>query len=224
MKNLLLLALLSSFGLKTLTAQNINWKWAENERRHYAHLNLGYDFGITTQLGYNYLVTNKKPILLTVDYSVPMGAQLFDDFKLRLGGQVQTLMYKDFGVSIKALAATKRHETDMVRMADIGLETSIVLGYYKPTWHIASEFGLMKPIASHLMHAEVTKENFPSISDGWYTSTGGHYFYGLQGGKSLNKGLDISLRIGATKAQGTGKDAIIPKYAQIGFIKKFGPS
>lgn len=221
MKNTFLLFLLSFLAVQTSQAQNMNWKWADSERPYYAHLNLGYDFGFTTQVGYNYFTTIKKPVLLTVDYSLPMGKQLFDDFKFRLGGQVQALEYKNFVLSLKMLGNVKRYETEMVRMSDFGAETSLLMGYYKPKWHVAAELGLMKAFTSHVKHGDVIKENFPAVADGWYGPSGGYYFYGLQAGKSITQGLDMSFRIGSTDALGNDKDALINKYAQIGLMKKF---
>lgn len=221
MKNTFLLLLLSFLGMQTVQAQNINWKWADTQKHHYAHLNLGYDFGFTTQIGYNYLTTIKKPVLLTVDYSFPMGNQLFDDFKFRLGGQVQAVEYKNFILSAKVLGNFKRHETAMVRMSNFGAETSILMGYYKPKWHIVAEAGLMTALSSNVKHSDIVKDNFPDVADGWYAPSGGYYFYGLQAGKSITQGLDMSFRIGSTDALGSDKDAIINKYVQIGLMKKF---
>lgn len=221
MKYLLNIAVFSFLALNGVQAQNINWKWAEGDNRHYGHVNFGYDFGITTQLGYSYLTQIKKPLLLTADYSFPMGKDLLDDHKIRLGGQIQAFEQGNLMLTVKLYGSLKRHETNFVRMFNLGLETSGLLGFYKPKWHIAAELGWMKPATSHLKHSGALKDNFPSVTDGWYTSNGGYYFYGIQAGKSITKSWDLSLNVGATNAINDHKEAIIARYARIGLLKMF---
>jgi hypothetical protein len=65
------------------------------------------------------------------------------------------------------------------------------------------------------------KAKFPDIKDGWYVPTGGHYYYGVQGGKTLGETLDLNLRLGATSAQFHDEDALIPYYLQLGMGVRF---
>jgi hypothetical protein len=97
----------------------------------------------------------------------------------------------------------------------------VLAGYYKPTWHAAGEFGFDKSITSHLKHSDIMRTNYPEIRDGWYIPSGGHYYYGIQAGKSLGEYLDLSLRLGATNAQDDDENAVLPYYLQLGLGIKF---
>lgn len=206
----------------TLTfSQNLNWLSKNETNKSLAYLNFGYDFGITTQVGYGHKLDVFRPILLTADYSFPMGKNLMDDFKVRLGGQILIIEKGNFGLSAKVYGIFRRHETSFVRMASFGSEMAVIAGYYKPTWHIAGEFGFDKSINTHLKHSELMRENFPSIKDGWYIPSGGHYFYGIQGSKTIGEHYEISLRVGGTNAQGKDENTLLPYYAQLGFVYKF---
>ena len=55
----------------------------------------------------------------------------------------------------------------------------------------------------------VKKDNFNEISDGWYIPSGGHYFYGIQASKVIRQSYDISMRLGATNAQGNDENALL---------------
>ena len=87
MKHLVIKLLLVSVPFLT-TAQGINWKNSTSQSQHMVYLNFGYDFAMTTQIGYGYQPNTISPIWLTIDYSIPMGNQITDDFKSRLGGQI----------------------------------------------------------------------------------------------------------------------------------------
>ena len=62
---------------------------------------------------------------------------------------------------------------------------------------------------------------FPAIKDGWYVPTGGNYYFGLQGGKTVGESLDLSLRLGATRAQKHDENAVVPLYAELGLGMRF---
>jgi len=47
----------------TTKAQNINWKSLNENEKHLAYLNFGYDFGITTQVGYGYKLNSFRTII-----------------------------------------------------------------------------------------------------------------------------------------------------------------
>ncbi len=216
-----LITILAMMSVSFSYAQNINWSSIQEDQKHLSYLNFAYDFGVTTQVGYGRQLDLFRPFLLTADYSFPMGKNLVDDFKVRLGGQVSIYELNNFTFSAKLLGLFRRHQTNFVSMASFGTEMSALLGYYKPTWHIAGEFGFDKSILTRLKHMELIRENFPAISDGWFIPSGGHFFYGLQGSKTIGNRFDLSLRVGATNAQSKEEDALLPYYAQLGLVYKF---
>jgi len=204
-----------------LPAQNINWSSLHEGDRTLTYLNFGYDFGLVTQLGYAHKIQGAKPILLTADYSFPMGKDLTDDFKMRIGGQLPLVAKNNFKFSAKAYGVFRRHETALIRMASFGSDLGIVAGYYKAKWHLAVEYGFDKSVSTHLKHASTMRENYPDIQDGWYLPSGGHHYYGIQVGYALGEKMALSLRAGSTNAQSTDQDALLPSYAQLGLVYSF---
>ncbi len=221
MKKTVIIAILFIATIKVSYAQNINWRSLDEDNQNLIYLNVGYDFGVTTQIGYARTLNSFKPILLSIDYSFPMGENLIDDFKVRFGGQIEIFEKNGFSASAKIYGNFRRYESELVRIASFGSELSILAGYYKTTWHIAGEFGFDKSITSHLKNSDIMRDNYPDIKDGWYIPSGGNFFYGIQGSKKIGKTLDISLRAGLTNAQGKHEDAILPYYIQIGLNKRF---
>lgn len=221
MKKIIILIIFSVFLIGSVYSQNVNWRWLNDESPNHVHLKIGYDFGVTTQFGYSRYIKIIKPVLLTVDYSFPMGHIIFDDFKIRYGGQAEIVEWKNFIASFKLFGNFKRHETELVRIFNFGIESSMLVGYYKPSWHLALEFGIIKAIISNLKHSGIVKENYPAIQDGWFKSPGGYFNYGIQSSKTIGDSFDLSFRIGFTNAFGNDKNAILPHYAQAGIMKRF---
>lgn len=201
--------------------QNINWSSINDQQKTLTYLNFGYDFGVTTQIGYGKKIDAFRPIVWTADFSFPKGKNLIDDFKGRLGGQLSIFKKNDFILSAKLYGTFKRHQTELVRMVNFGSEMSAIMGYYKPTWHLAGELGFDKSIISELKHSEEMVNNFPSITNGWFIPSGGHFYYGIQASKTIGTHFELSLRAGATNAQKNDENALLPIYTQFGLIYKF---
>ena len=203
-------------------AQDANWKSLSSEQSSLVSFQFGYNYGVTGQLGYGRVANIVNPVLLTLDFSFPMGEKQVDDFKIRCGGHIELLEKKGFILSAKMLANFRRYQTTMVRIASFGADFSALAGYYQSTWHTAVEVGFDKAISSHLKHSILMRETvYSDIQDGWYVPTGGNWYYGFTGSKSLGPKYDITGRVGATNAQNNDEDALLPFYLQFGLNIKF---
>ncbi|MCD8498008.1 MAG: hypothetical protein LRZ85_08005, partial [Alphaproteobacteria bacterium] len=105
----------------------------------------------------SYTINAFRPILLSMDFSAPMGEDLVDDFKVRYGGQIELIAINNFALTAKILGNFRRHETDVVRVVGFGAEFGALLGYYRPGWHIAGEFGFDKSVITHLKHSSIPR-------------------------------------------------------------------
>ena len=202
-------------------SQNINWRSLREDQPNVVQLNVGYDFGVTSQVSYARTFDLVRPALLGVDFSFPMGSNLLDDFKVRLGGQVEVVEFHGFSATIKISSVFRRYQTELVRIVSFGSDFAVLAGYYTPTWSVGGEFGFDKSITSQIKNSEIMRAYFPGIKDDWYLPTGGHYYYGIQGGKTLGESIDLSLRLGATNAQFNDENAVLPLYLQLGMGMRF---
>ena len=221
MKKILLALIVVAVLSEDSYSQNINWRSLDNGQTNIMQFNFGYDFGATSQVSYNYYIDGFRPITLGLDYSLPMGNVLFDDFKVRYGAQIEIAEWEGFSLTAKIYSNFKRYKTALVRTITFGSDFSVVAGYYTSTWNAALEYGFDKSIISHFKHSDIMKENVPAVKDGWYIPTGGHHYYGIQGSKTIGETFDVSLRLGQTKAQFKDEEAILPFYLQLGLGIRF---
>ena len=202
-------------------SQNVNWRSLREDQPNIIQLNFGYDYGVTAQVAYNRSLSMIRPVVVGLDFSVPMGNVLLDDFKVRLGGQMEIVALDGFSATIKISSVFRRYQTQLVRIASFGSDFGLVAGYYSNSWYAAGEFGFDKSITSYLKHSDVMRTYFPGIKDGWYIPSGGNYYYGVQGGKTIGDSFELSLRLGATTAQDRDENAVLPYYAQLGLGMRF---
>ena len=110
---------------------------------------------------------------------------------------------------------------DFVRLVNFGSDMSGIVGYYRPKWFVAGEFGFDKAIVTHFRHSKAYKDQYPGVVDGWYEpATGGNLYYGLQAGFSFRK-QDIFLRAGKILTQDYKTTPMVPIYGQLGYNIKF---
>lgn len=203
------------------SAQTVNWRAMHVDQHNVVQFNFGYESAMTAQVGYGRTFTLLRPALFVLDYSVPMGDELLDDFRVRLGAQFEVVEIGGFSATLRILGSLRRYENPLVRIVSFGSDFAAVVGYYDAAWYAAGEFGFDKAVTSHLKHSDLMKTAFPEIKEGWYIPTGGHYYYGIQGGKTIGESLDLSLRLGATNAQDDDEDAAMIYYAQLGLGVRF---
>lgn len=201
--------------------QAINWRAIRTDHRNQISCAVGYDFGATAVIGYGRSMTLLGPAVLGLEYSFPMGRNLTDDFKVRIGGQMEVLQLGGFSAAVRGSANFRRYQMSLVRIASFGCDVGVLAGYLHPSWYAVVEGGFDKSITSHLAHSALMKDMYPAIRDGWYIPSGGNYSYGIQAGKSIGEHLDLSFRLGVTDAQGDDQDAVLPYYLQLAVGVRF---
>ena len=202
-------------------AQTFNWSSLKKDQKHILNLNVNSEYGVTYGVGYNYHLRSKLPIILNSEYSFPSGKNITDDFKTKIGGQVDLFQVGDFHFTAKLQGIFRKYENDYARLLNFGSDLSGTVGYYKKGWFVAGEIGFDKAIVTHFKHSDLYKSNYPGVRDGWYEpSTGGNLYYGIQGGLSGRK-FDVYLNAGKLTEQDFKTSPILPFYAQVGVNIKF---
>lgn len=196
-------------------SQTINWANFPEEQHHIVHLNAGLDYGMVLGVGYGYKPDTKIPVILNLGYSFPSGNKFMDDFKSKMGAQIMWYKIGNFQVSTEIQGVFRRYQNPFVRLLNFGSDLSGTIGYYKPGWFMAGEFGFDKAIVTHFNHPEKVKNNYPLIQDGWYQpSTGGNFYYGLQAGYSFIR-YDLNLKVEKLITQVLKTTPTLPFYARL---------
>ncbi len=222
MKTILVTLIIIVAAAQSGFSQDVNWRAMRMDRPNRLQLNFGYDYGAVTQMSYSHAIALPRPVVVGLHCSVPMGDQLIDDFSIRLGGQMEVVEWRGFSATVKIASIFRRCQNELVRIVSFGADFSMLVGYYDPDWHAAAEFGFDKAIATRLTHSDVMKTyGFSGIRDGWYVPTGGNFYYGIQGGKTIGNWVDVTLRFGLTDAQFDDENAMLPYYLQLGFGMSF---
>jgi hypothetical protein len=203
-------------------AQITNWRAWQGEQAHIVSVQFGLDFGFVLGVGYAYKPNTTLPILLNADITMPFGETILDDYKIRIGGQVELVRLGDFSTTFKAQGVMRRLDNVGGQYLNVGSELGVIAGVYRPTWFVAGEFTFDKTLLTNIQHNENAKKNsFQPPKDGWYSSSGGNFLYGIQGGYSFPT-LDMNARFGAVLTEDfRGTPIVLPIYGTLGMNIRF---
>jgi hypothetical protein len=221
-KSIIIITLFSLLQNK-IFAQVINWKNISKQNKHLLNVNAGGEYGITAAIGYHRLVSVKKiPLWLGGEFSMPLGNELADDFKVKLGAQIRLAAFNYFQFSARVQGVSRRYHNQSVTLFSFGSDFAGTLGYYRKHCFLGIESGFDKAIVTHFKHSEWYKRNiYDNVQDGWYEpATGGNFYYGLQGGYSIKK-TDITLKAGKLLQQDFQSQPLLPFYGQLGVNFRF---
>ncbi len=197
-------------------SQEINWHNLQKDQKHLINVNAGLDYGLSYGARYGYQLRSKIPVIGILDFSIPSGENLADDFKTRIGGYIRLYEVDNFQFSAKILGVFRRYENSYARLLNFGSDMGLVAGYYKQKWFVAGEAGFDKAIVTHFKHSATYKQNFPAVQDGWYEpATGGNFYYGIQTGLSFKRN-DIYLKAGKILTQDFNTTPMVPFHLQVG--------
>lgn len=211
---------LSLFSFNVIFSQNINWANLKKEEKHILNINSGWEYSFIFGIGYGYKLESKTPIILDASYSFPSGKTVFDDFKTKIGGQINFYQINNLRFNASIYANYRRTENPLVVLQNFGSQISTTIGYYKPKWFVAGEIGFDKAIVTHFKHTAIYREVYPDVKNGWFEpTTGGNFNFGIQGGYSFNRS-DITIRAGKVMTEDFKTTPLIPFYIQLGYNYK----
>lgn len=212
----LYLVLVFVFMIVNANTQTVNWKNLQKEQKHILSASVAADYALVYGVGYGYQLSSKLPIILNASVSIPSGSTILDDYKTKIGGQINWLQSGNFYFRSQLQGIFRRYENSYARLLNFGAVVSTTAGYYKPHWFIAADAGFDKSIVTHFKHSASYKSNFPAVKDGWYEpATGGNFYYGLQTGYSVKK-AGIYLHAGKLIEQDFKTAPMLPFYAELG--------
>lgn len=215
------IVLLVAVSLQQTNAQNYNWQKLTSETKHLAGAYVGLDYGFTYGIHYGKVVPVKKVMFIPrIEASLPIGSEPVDDYKLKIGTDVKLIQVKHWVLSTSLFFLSRRNETPIVRMYNVGSELTFKFGYYRERWLLAAELGSDNALGTHLKHGAAYKGNYSAVVDGWYQTTGANLFFGLTTGLSFKK-ADWLLSAGYITTDRFRAKPTLPFYAKLGMNYRF---
>src|SRR5262245_61484075 len=117
----LLLAVYSS------TAQTFNWNALNKEQKLIIDINVNSEYTVTYGIGYNYKLRTRLPVILNAEYSFPSGGNITDDFKTRIGGQIDWFQTGNFHFISQIHGVFRRYENEYARLVNFGSDLSAII-------------------------------------------------------------------------------------------------
>ncbi len=99
-------------------------------------------------------------------------------------------------------------------MTDVGVDASLVGGFYARRWFVALESGADFALSTHITHSDGYRmSSYPDAKDGWYADAGANIRGGAQAGIRFDR-YDVTLRVGQVR-DSTGEAPLLPFYGTL---------
>ncbi|MDZ7262525.1 MAG: hypothetical protein ONB05_10525, partial [candidate division KSB1 bacterium] len=99
----------------------------------------------------------------------------------------------------------------------LSIEEGLLLGYFSNKWYVAAAFNYEKFLLTYIEHRNWYRENvYADARNGWYSSTGGKFTFGLQGGYTVRDIIEPILRVGMYKTEAFNDPVGVPFFVNIG--------
>jgi hypothetical protein len=195
-------------------AQELNLG-ALDDTTNVVHVRTGAEHGFVAGVGYARMVPLfARPFVLSADVSLPWASLDASDYRLRLGALAPVLEVRRWKLSGGVAPTLRGTETTLSRMTNVGVDLTVIGGYYAPRWFAAAELGFDWALSTHVAHNDHYRTLvYPGARDGWYANPGGNARAGGQGGVSFGR-HDIVLRAGLVRDL-RGEVPLLPFYATL---------
>jgi len=195
-------------------AQDLNFGALRGDDRHVFHAGAGVEDAVVASFGYDYLLSLLgRTLVLGGELDVvPVHAS---DWRLRVGAVAPVTSYGGWMAGAKARGILRNASNEVNRMTNLGVETSLLGGFYAKRWFVAAEAGVDWATATYIHHTETYRRLvYEDARDGWYSSTGANLVYGVSGGYSFSS-VDLVFRAGQRRDLRLAT-WLLPLYATVG--------
>jgi hypothetical protein len=202
-----------------LHAQEINWRNLDADSKHIVAVQVGADYGTVYGFQYSYQLPFRHPVLVGAGLSTPFGNHFMDDYKVMVNAQTEVWHSNSFSFAVRPGMSMRRYHSAVASLYNIGVDITTTVGYSRPKWGIGIEAGYDWSRASYIEHV-ILKDYYPDIKDGWYSSTGGNFKFGIKGNYWM-KSVGLSCKAGKVYGQNFSDNPTLPYYLEFSLLKRF---
>lgn len=212
MKTFVLLALLATAA----HADELNLRtMADGATPNRVFVSTGAEYGFVAGLGYTRIVpVLDRHIAVSGDVTLPWAGFDLSDYRVRARALVPIVRAKHFQLAGAVASSLRGNRSPIATMTDVGLDASLVGGFYARRWFVALEGGADFALSTHITHSDGYRmDSYPDAKDGWYSDPGANIRGGVQAGLAFDR-YDVTLRVGQVR-DSTGEAPLLPFYGTL---------
>lgn len=214
-----ILAICTIFCLQ-LNAQEVNWRSLAPTQHHLVSAYFGADYDSYYGLSYGYVVKNGQyPIILGLQGTAPLGKTTLDDWKLKLSAQTELIHAGVFSMTLQPALVVHRYASPLARIYSIGADLTLTVGMLRPKWGVAGVLQYDQSMATQIEN-RLLKTYYPEIRDGWYSSGGGNFKFGMRLNRNF-RAWNGWLSLGKAYGLDFKSNPTLPFYAEISVNRAF---
>jgi hypothetical protein len=138
--------LMVSMLCSEVKAQVINWE--SNQGKQIVNLNIGGDYGIVGGVGYSHKIEARQiPIWINIGLSTPVGKDILDDYKVKVGGEVRFLSFNKIQFTSNFQFVFRKINMEYIKANNFGNELALTGGWYEASTGVNFNYGIRTGIS-----------------------------------------------------------------------------
>lgn len=202
------------FSVQSLTAQFIHSDDSQNQT---VSLGFNSDAFVGMELGYaqNPGIQQEKDMRIYLCLSFPLllaaKDKSFDSWEIKLGANLELFTTDKFGTIGDIQFFLMHHHQILGTFMPLGINLRLTPSYHFSGGYLGFQVNWNQTIATHISHSNYVKNTFTDLNvadknlmdihprDGWYSSTGSHFGFGIESGWKINQRISLYGDLGIIK-------------------------
>jgi hypothetical protein len=180
----------------TANAQAINYGTLDTEQPNAVHAEFGAEHAFVMSGGYSRtLELGGHPLVVGGMLTVPWAKLDLSDYQVRATVSAPLVGGDKWKLAGRVAPTLRGTKNEVNRMTGFATDLSLFGGYYAPRGFVAASLGFDWALSTHIKHTDEYRSTvYADAKDGWYSTPGGNFHAGLQGGISI-RDVELTLRL-----------------------------
>ena len=224
MKKIIFITLIITlFQLQNIYAKEVFNKMEAGQKNLY----IGFEFDPTFAGTIGYATSFKIDSLnrnLTLAWDITLPIFLFDlkHYRVEMASRIPFFNSESWNILNRFSLINKGTDNGLYYGNNISIEQGFLMGYFGKSWFIAADISYEKFLVTYIEHTALYRNLvYSDAKNGWYSSTGGNFNFGLQTGYSFSKTIEATIRCGLYQTEDFNNPVGVPFFANLGLNYRF---
>jgi len=202
MKKFIFIVLLVAVQIQNVYAGEVFNKMEPGKQNVYFNFEFDPTFAVVAGYARSFEIKAiNRSLTLTGDITFPIFLMDLKHYRVEIGSRIPFFNSKRWNIHNRFSIINKGTDNSVYFGNVLSIEEGLLFGYFSNKWYVAGEFDYEKFLLTHIENSNWYRENVyaADAKDGWYSSTGGKFTFGLQGGYTFRDIIEFPLRFGMYK-------------------------
>ena len=137
-----------------------------------------------------------RGLTIAGDVTLPFYLLDMEHYLLKLFSRIKIINFSNWHILNRLSVLYSGTDNALYFSNNVSLDETLLIGNFVKRWHVCGEIGYTKFLYANINHNKWYKStHFSEAQNGWYSSTGGNFTFGIHGGYKFKDTIEATLRL-----------------------------